>query len=402
MDIINHIPLLGALVALLMLGLVLARPAFAQQPLARYTLVAILLMNGHNLVESWLYYNEYSYTWQGLSYMHYHLVGVGFWLFVHFLFQIPFRRKAWGWGLGIYTLLRVVLLLVIDGPTNNAETFNIAMRVLVGDYFLALAVNLYMLWQALRLVQTLPFAVQPNPQEQLTYSWIKYLLMACIGLYVAVVFNSLASAFGQAPWLLFEKLETALVSAFSLALVFLAMRFPVFAAFGHHSHFNVPVPAAAQTPPVATAPAAAPNAPQVPNEPPAPASQPAAKKYARSSLTPQAATALFAQVQHFMQNQQPFHNPGYKLNDLAQDLQQPLHHVSQVINEQTGQSFSDFINHYRVQKAKALLTSPRAQQITILAIALEAGFNSKTAFYNTFKKVTGQTPSAFQRAQLAQ
>ncbi|MEM8895131.1 MAG: AraC family transcriptional regulator, partial [Bacteroidota bacterium] len=65
------------------------------------------------------------------------------------------------------------------------------------------------------------------------------------------------------------------------------------------------------------------------------------------------------------------------------------------INEQEGVSFSDFINKYRVEDAKKLLSSGRSKQVTILAISLEAGFNSKTAFYNTFKKFTGQTPTEF-------
>ncbi len=80
---------------------------------------------------------------------------------------------------------------------------------------------------------------------------------------------------------------------------------------------------------------------------------------------------------------------------MAESIDSPLHHVSRAINENAGKSFSDFINDYRINKAKELLVSNDTKSNTIYAISLDVGFNSKTAFYTAFKKATGETPTQF-------
>jgi AraC-like DNA-binding protein len=70
-----------------------------------------------------------------------------------------------------------------------------------------------------------------------------------------------------------------------------------------------------------------------------------------------------------------------------------------MINQQQKGSFSDFLNAFRIKEVQDLLRSDKAKQLTILAVAFEAGFNSKTAFYNAFKKFTGKTPSQFMKEQ---
>ncbi|MCY4334687.1 MAG: AraC family transcriptional regulator [Litoreibacter sp.] len=67
-------------------------------------------------------------------------------------------------------------------------------------------------------------------------------------------------------------------------------------------------------------------------------------------------------------------------------------YVSQVLNEKIGQSFFDFVNSYRVKEAQTRLLN---SDETILAIAYDIGFNSRSSFYTAFKKGTGQTPTAF-------
>ena len=69
-------------------------------------------------------------------------------------------------------------------------------------------------------------------------------------------------------------------------------------------------------------------------------------------------------------------------------------YVSQVLNEEIGQNFFDFVNGYRVQAAQARLIS---SDETILNIAYDTGFNSRSSFYTAFKKTTGQTPTAFRK-----
>jgi len=69
--------------------------------------------------------------------------------------------------------------------------------------------------------------------------------------------------------------------------------------------------------------------------------------------------------------------------------------LSQAINEKTGLNFKDYINSFRVEESKLLLSSPEFQKLTIEAIAEKAGFYSKSPFYSAFKKHTGMTPKEF-------
>ncbi|MEJ7667038.1 MAG: helix-turn-helix domain-containing protein [Hymenobacter sp.] len=73
----------------------------------------------------------------------------------------------------------------------------------------------------------------------------------------------------------------------------------------------------------------------------------------------------------------------------------PSHVLSKVINEGFGQNFFDFINSYRIAEFKQVMAAPQARQYTLLALALEVGFNSKTAFNRAFKKQTDQAPREY-------
>lgn len=100
----------------------------------------------------------------------------------------------------------------------------------------------------------------------------------------------------------------------------------------------------------------------------------------------------------FMSAKQPFLRQDLTLRQLGEQLDLNPKYLSQVINERLEQNFMDFINGYRVDKAKEMLQHPAYQHFTVLAIAQEAGFRSKSAFYEAFKKGTGMTPSAFKRS----
>lgn len=72
--------------------------------------------------------------------------------------------------------------------------------------------------------------------------------------------------------------------------------------------------------------------------------------------------------------------------------------LSQIINERLKQNFVDFINTYRVEEAKRKLLAPHKSHYSVLAIAEEAGFNSKSSFNSVFKKHARMTPSEFRKA----
>ncbi|HZI54714.1 MAG TPA: helix-turn-helix domain-containing protein, partial [Chitinophagaceae bacterium] len=69
--------------------------------------------------------------------------------------------------------------------------------------------------------------------------------------------------------------------------------------------------------------------------------------------------------------------------------------LSQVINSFENKTFYDYINGLRIEEFKTLVTDPGSRQFTLLSLAFECGFNSKTAFNRNFKKATGQSPSDY-------
>ncbi|KAB2844021.1 MAG: AraC family transcriptional regulator, partial [Melioribacteraceae bacterium] len=81
------------------------------------------------------------------------------------------------------------------------------------------------------------------------------------------------------------------------------------------------------------------------------------------------------------------------IRELAENLNIHPNHLSQIINEKLGQNFFDFINSYRIKEAEKLLLKNGKK--TILEIAFEVGFNSKSTFNAAFKKHTGVTPTAY-------
>lgn len=118
-------------------------------------------------------------------------------------------------------------------------------------------------------------------------------------------------------------------------------------------------------------------------------------KYAKSSLGDQQAETILSQLTQLMENEKPYLEMGLTLPLLAKKLDVSPNHLSQVINGKLNKSFFDFVNRYRVEEAKRALSSQEADKFSILGIAMDAGFNSKSSFYTAFKKHTGVTPSQF-------
>jgi AraC-like DNA-binding protein len=98
-----------------------------------------------------------------------------------------------------------------------------------------------------------------------------------------------------------------------------------------------------------------------------------------------------------MTEQQPWLEPELTLTELAHRLRLPPGLLSKVINTGCGQNFNDFVNAYRVREAQRLLADPRFAHYSLVGIALESGFNSRSTFNRVFKKVVGQAPSEFTR-----
>ncbi|MCO6491267.1 MAG: AraC family transcriptional regulator [Phaeodactylibacter sp.] len=125
-----------------------------------------------------------------------------------------------------------------------------------------------------------------------------------------------------------------------------------------------------------------------------------APRYQNSTLTPSASRSLLDRVLEYVEQEKPYLDNELRLSGLADQLGVSIHHLSQVVNEQLGKSFSDFINEYRVEEAKRLLANPRHKDRYVIAIAYEAGFNNKTSFNKAFKANTGLSPSQYRKKKL--
>ena len=122
------------------------------------------------------------------------------------------------------------------------------------------------------------------------------------------------------------------------------------------------------------------------------------RKYEHSNLRDRQKEKFAQQLLQAM-DEHMYREKELTLSGLAEHLQIPHYYLSQVINERFDCHFLDFVNRYRVADAQRRLRAPEHEMLTILAIAYDAGFNSKTAFYTAFKKQTGMTPSAYRRAK---
>lgn len=126
---------------------------------------------------------------------------------------------------------------------------------------------------------------------------------------------------------------------------------------------------------------------------------PAQQKYAGSKLSEEEARQLADQLKKHMLSSKTYQNPDLTLSLLATELGISSHILSQVINEQFKLNFFDFVNQYRVEEFKQRIVNPMYNNFSLLGIAFECGFNSKSAFNRIFKKATGFTPSQYKENQ---
>lgn len=100
----------------------------------------------------------------------------------------------------------------------------------------------------------------------------------------------------------------------------------------------------------------------------------------------------------YMENEKPYLDPLFDLTSFAKDVKVPKQHISQFLNHCQRQNFYDFVNSYRIRESQRLLSSSQANGKNITEIMYETGFNSKSVFYEAFKKTTGMTPTQFRKS----
>lgn len=103
-------------------------------------------------------------------------------------------------------------------------------------------------------------------------------------------------------------------------------------------------------------------------------------------------------VRTFMERERPYLADDISLELLARRLSLPERTLSRILNHHFKMNFFEFINRYRIEEAKRLLSNPQKSDLTIMDVLAESGFSSKSTFNTIFKKQVGQTPSQYRKA----
>jgi AraC-like DNA-binding protein len=203
--------------------------------------------------------------------------------------------------------------------------------------------------------------------EKMTLNWLKVLSITFyVGYIVIFILGGIGIIAGLIP---FDPyiLTFIFIAFFSFAYSFYAIRQPEI--------LDYPIPAKEET-----------------DEGIIPA---AAEKYAKSGLRKEQAEEYLSRLLNYMDDEKPYLDSDLTIHGLSYKTGIPRHYITEVLNEKYGRNFFTFVNEYRVREVISRINDPKYQHYTILAIAFDAGFNSKSTFNTIFKAYSGKTPSEY-------
>ena len=364
MQILNFVPLASAVFGILLgFFILLKKSGLGKNRRLRLVLALLVFLLSFTAIDYYLFLNDY-YDFTGFSALYDHLIGFLFYYFIALFTGTQIPIKKWAVILILYTAIRYSFILpyldfdsadqIMTNAVNTAPVLNFIMI----EYLMVGLVNLILVIAGYLLFRNRPQYTLLDKRQQLHLQWIRIVIIAIIILTFSILLSSIITFFDFERLMSYLRFETLLYVIFFLVLAFSMMQFPVFVFTGDYDDID---------------------------------EGDSSLKYKKSSLSN--SSELFARIEKIVVDEQLYLNQELKLNSLADRLDQSLHHVSQAINENTGKSFPDYINRFRIEEAKKKLLEPRPD--TIFAIAIDVGFNSKANFYYSFKKLTGSTPTAF-------
>ncbi len=122
-------------------------------------------------------------------------------------------------------------------------------------------------------------------------------------------------------------------------------------------------------------------------------------KIKKPLLSKKEAAHFTSKLINYVSEGKPFLNPELSLRTLAEQIDIHPNQLSWLLNESLGKNFNEFINHFRVEAFKSFAKDPKKAHLTLIGMAFECGFNSKTVFNTYFKRETGLTPKQYLKEQ---
>ncbi|TCS41155.1 helix-turn-helix domain-containing protein [Reinekea marinisedimentorum] len=122
------------------------------------------------------------------------------------------------------------------------------------------------------------------------------------------------------------------------------------------------------------------------------------EKYARSGLTNEKCCEYLDRLSAFMEREKPYLDANITIEAMAHQLGISRNHLTQILNEKLETNFYSYINEYRIDTFKQLVSDPVNQKTTLISLAYDSGFNTKSTFNTAFKKIEGVTPSQYRKS----
>lgn len=123
-------------------------------------------------------------------------------------------------------------------------------------------------------------------------------------------------------------------------------------------------------------------------------------KYGAMRLNQERAERIVEKIDDYIKTSRSWKKYGFSLKNLSDDTNIQLHYISQAINRIKNMNFYSYINSYRLDEAEKLLSDPSKEIESVISIAYDCGFNSKSTFNSLFRKRHGITPSQFRKNKL--
>jgi AraC-like DNA-binding protein len=226
-------------------------------------------------------------------------------------------------------------------------------------------------------------------EEKINLKWLQYPIAGIALIWLAIPFASSEVVFAMVV------LFVLFVGIFGIRQVGIFTNVPSFNQDTPNNGSQIKSPDFKTSPKVEVA-----EADSTPDDEPLPTQDQDKRKYLKSGLTETSAQQLHEQLRNLMEVQKLYRESELSLTDLAERLNTHPNYISQVINEKEGKNFFDYINTMRIGEFMELASNPKNKHYTLLALAMDCGFNSKSSFIRYFKKVTGHAPSRYLQTQI--